>query len=77
MFSQLIKEHQAQQATLRAENGIGLDCASIYCLERKKKIATQSVAVCTELMLDSVNQGVSRIFQNERRIETVCASVVV
>ena len=57
MLSRMVKEHQERQSTLREEQ------------ERKRKAALASVQKCTHAMVDSLNGGVEKAYENQRRLD--------
>mmetsp|Transcript_10328 Transcript_10328/g.28990 ORF Transcript_10328/g.28990 Transcript_10328/m.28990 type:complete len:129 (+) Transcript_10328:176-562(+) len=57
MLARMQKEHLEREASHRR------DC------ERKRRIANESVGKLSDAMMESVNDGVSQIFSNQRRIE--------
>jgi len=57
MLSKLLKEHQTRQFLLREENA------------RRSKSAVVSVGAVTRGLVDSVNGGVSQVFNNQRKLE--------
>lgn len=57
MLSRMVKEHQERQSTLREEQ------------ERKRKAALASVRKCTHAMVDSLNSGVEKAYENQRKLD--------
>ena len=57
MLSRVVKEHQEKQASFREEQ------------ERKKKAALASVQKCTSALIDSLNEGVDRAYDNQRKLD--------
>ena len=57
MLSRVVKEHQEKQATLREEQ------------ERKKKAALTAVHKCTSALIDSLNEGVDKAYDNQRKLD--------
>ncbi|CAI8057938.1 Biogenesis of lysosome-related organelles complex 1 subunit 1 [Geodia barretti] len=57
MLSRMVKEHQERQSTLREEQ------------ERKRKAALAAVQKCTHAMVDSLNSGVEKAYENQRKLD--------
>lgn len=57
MLSRVVKEHQDRQSTLREEQ------------DRKRKAALASVQKCTHAMVDSLNSGVEKAYENQRKLD--------
>lgn len=57
MLSRVVKEHQEKQASLREEQ------------ERKKKAALAAVHKCTSSLIDSLNEGVDKAYDNQRKLD--------
>ena len=52
-----MKEHQERQSTLREEQ------------ERKRRAALAAVHKCTHSMVDSLNSGVEKAYENQRKLD--------
>lgn len=57
MLSRVVKEHQERQVLLRDEQ------------EKKKRVAIASVQQCTSAIVDSLNEGVERAYENQRKLD--------
>lgn len=57
MLSRVVKEHQERQAHLREEQ------------EKKRRAALISVQACTNAMVDCLNEGVERAYENQRKLD--------
>lgn len=57
MLSRIVKEHQEKQSSLREEQ------------EKKKRLAQASVQKCTNAMVDCLNEGVERAYENQRKLD--------
>ena len=57
MLSRVVKEHQEQQAVFREQQ------------EKKSKAALASVYKCTGAMVDSLNAGVEKAYENQRKLD--------
>lgn len=57
MLSRVVKEHQNKQAVLRDKQ------------EKRRKAALASVHKCTNAMVDSLNSGVERAYENQRKLD--------
>ena len=53
----MVREHQERQSTLREEQ------------ERRRKAALAAVHKCTHAMVDSLNSGVERAYENQRKLD--------
>ena len=53
----MVREHQERQAILREEQ------------ERRRKAALLAVRNCTNAMVDSLNSGVEKAYENQRRLD--------
>ncbi len=53
----MVREHQERQAILREEQ------------DRKRKAALLSVQKCTHAMVDSLNSGVEKAYENQRKLD--------
>lgn len=57
MLSRMVKEHQDKQAVLRDKQ------------DKKRKAALASVHKCTNAMVDSLNSGVEKAYENQRKLD--------
>ena len=57
MLSRVVKEHQEKQVSFRDEQ------------EKKRKAAILSVQKCTTSMIDCLNEGVERAYDNQRKLD--------
>lgn len=57
MLSRIVKEHQEKQSSLREEQ------------EKKKRLAIAAVQSCTNSMVDCLNEGVERAYENQRKLD--------
>lgn len=57
MLSRIVKEHQERQGPLREEQ------------EKKRRVALASVQSCTNAMVDCLNEGVERAYENQRKLD--------
>ena len=57
MLSRMVREHQERQSTLREEQ------------ERRRKAALAAVHRCTHAMVDSLNNGVEKAYENQRKLD--------
>jgi len=71
MFAQAVKDHQSRVQVIRASNGMYLVKEILICVEVKRKAVARSLSQCSEAMLEKVNEGVSAVFANEKKIEQV------
>ena len=75
MFAAAVKEHEAKQRHTKEFIGI----LSFYCpssqvnqsAENKRRSILKTATQCSEVMLETVNEGVAQIFANEKKIEAV------
>lgn len=57
MLSRMVKEHQERQAIFREQQ------------EKRRKAALASVQKCTSAMVDSLNAGVEKAYENQRKLD--------
>ena len=57
MLSRVVKEHQEKQAHFREQQ------------EKKRKAALAAIPKCTNAMVDSLNSGVERAYENQRKLD--------
>ncbi len=57
MLSRVVREHQEKQAAFRDKQ------------EKRKKVAVASVHKCTSAMVDSINSGVEKAYENQRKLD--------
>lgn len=57
MLSRVVKQHQEHQAAFREQQ------------EKRRKAALASVAKCTGAMVDSLNSGVEKAYENQRKLD--------
>lgn len=57
MLSRVVKEHQERQGAFREQQ------------EKRKKAALASVHQCTSAMVDSLNGGVEKAYENQRKLD--------
>ena len=57
MLSRVVKEHQEKQVSFRDEQ------------DKKRKAAILSVQKCTTSMIDCLNEGVERAYDNQRKLD--------
>ena len=57
MLSRMVKEHQDRQAAFREQQ------------ERRRKAASASVQKCTNAMVDSLNAGVEKAYENQKKLD--------
>ena len=57
MLSRMVKEHQDKQAVLRDKQ------------DKRRKAALASVHKCTNAMVDSLNFGVEKAYENQRKLD--------
>ncbi len=57
MLSRVVKEHQERQAAFRDQQ------------ERRRKAALVAVHRCTGAMVDSLNSGVEKAYENQRKLD--------
>ena len=57
MLSRMVKEHQEKQAVFREQQ------------ERRRKAAIAAVHKCTGTMVDSLNSGVEKAYENQRKLD--------
>lgn len=57
MLSRMVKEHQEKQTVLRDKQ------------EKRRKAALASVHKCTNAMVDSLNSGVEKAYENQRKLD--------
>ena len=57
MLSRMVKEHQERQAVFREQQ------------EKKRKAALASVQKCTNAMVDSLNAGVEKAYENQKKLD--------
>lgn len=57
MLSRVVKEHQERQSVLREEQ------------EKKRRAALAAVQKCTDSMVNCLNDGVERAYENQRKLD--------
>ena len=57
MLSRVVREHQDRQALFREQQ------------EKKRKAALASVQKCTSAMVDTLNAGVEKAYQNQKKLD--------
>ena len=57
MLSRVVKEHQDKQALFREQQ------------EKRRKAALAAVHKCTGTMVDSLNSGVEKAYENQRKLD--------
>ena len=57
MLSRMVKEHQERQAVFREQQ------------EKRRKAALAAVQKCTSAMVDSLNSGVEKAYENQRKLD--------
>ncbi len=57
MLSRVVREHQERQAVFRDKQ------------EKRRKAAISSVQKCTSAMVDSLNSGVEKAYENQRKLD--------
>lgn len=57
MLSRVVKEHQEKQASFREQQ------------EKRRRAAVASVQQCTSAMVDSLNGGVEKAYDNQRKLD--------
>lgn len=57
MLSRVVREHQERQAIFREKQ------------EKRRKAAIASVHKCTAAMVDSLNSGVEKAYENQRKLD--------
>ena len=63
MLSRVVKEHQERQSALREEQ------------EKRRRAALASVQKCTNSMVDCLNDGVERAYENQRKLDREAKSL--
>ncbi len=57
MLSRMVKDHQERQAVFREQQ------------EKRRKAALASVHKCTGVLVDSLNSGVEKAYENQRKLD--------
>ncbi|KAL5477652.1 hypothetical protein EMCRGX_G024477 [Ephydatia muelleri] len=57
MLSRVVREHQDRQALFREQQ------------EKRRKAALASVQKCTSAMVDTLNSGVEKAYQNQKKLD--------
>ena len=57
MLSRVVKEHHERQGSFREQQ------------EKRKRVALSSVHQCTSAMVDSLNGGVEKAYENQRKLD--------